>query len=284
MPSTNINAATGAENVVISGRSFSLGRRIRQENGYGLSVGGAAVYRVPLGGRYFVSLGADASGLDYTRPGFDLYQAEVFAGPRLVYRGGAASLVGPAARALYAGRPLFDATGVRLQSATSLTPRIDVAIRIGLSKQDYVAAYRDYSGPLATLSLALAFAIGPALAAQVSSSVAREDARAADLRYTAFGLGLALARQDLPWGLDATIGVSLFRPSAFQAQYDGVTPVFAVIRLDREYEASLSLGTRRLSWRGFEPVLTYSHTEHFSTIALYRFSRDQILVGIRRVF
>lgn len=279
VPNSNINAATGAEEVIIGGLPFTLSRQIRQQSGYGLNLAGAIEERLPLAGAVSLAIGGDASFTKYSRPGFDYFFGELFAGPRVLFHGGAVSLFVTAAKQTYAGQPLATATGLRLQGGIDLGPRAALALRANLADEFYVPAYRAYSGPLATLSLVLTVALTPRLALRLAPELARDNARDPALRYTGYGLTLSLARRGLPWGVSATLGIS-YRI----AQYDGVTPLFAVTRLDHEYGATFSLATRRLAWRGFEPVLSYAHTEHLSDIAIYRFTRDLVYLGLRRVF
>jgi hypothetical protein len=41
---------------------------------------------------------------------------------------------------------------------------------------------------------------------------------------------------------------------------------------------------RRLEYRGFAPRISFIHVQLESTIALYRFSRDQVQFGVTRQF
>jgi hypothetical protein len=66
--------------------------------------------------------------------------------------------------------------------------------------------------------------------------------------------------------------------------YHAPLAVFGTTRTDHAWAIRLDLLNRRLEYRGFAPRISFIHVQLESTIALYRFSRDQVQFGVTRQF
>jgi hypothetical protein len=85
--------------------------------------------------------------------------------------------------------------------------------------------------------------------------------------------------QDLGWGFSAGI-----EPAFSWTQYNAPVAAFGVTRHDNLYAVRLDVLNRRIEYRGFAPRLSFIYANQSSTIALYRYSRFQMQVGLTRQF
>lgn len=85
--------------------------------------------------------------------------------------------------------------------------------------------------------------------------------------------------QELFGGLTA-----LIQPEYLRARYDDVTPAFGVERRDNLWRTRLRLTNRRWVFKGFTPELTLIRSSWRSNIDLYSYDRNQVQLGVSKLY
>jgi hypothetical protein len=122
------------------------------------------------------------------------------------------------------------------------------------------------------------YVLSPSSLFQFQVGFNRQDATIQPYSYSAWWLGGGYI-QDLPFGFSAG-----FQPSYYLSYFDAPLPAFQVTRSDHTWMLNFTLLNRRLEYHGLTPRVSYSFTDQQSNIALYRYTRSQIQLGLTSQF
>ena len=257
-PDSNLNTASGSRTILIDtpfGRlPFTRSAEAAPKSGLGVSVWGGGEYQYPLGPRWRLRSGADASVREYKGGDFDRHFLSAHLGPRrLIDARTEASLLATVARQWTAGMPETDRFGLRLEGEHRLTPRLAMFARASAARRNC----RDcdwLDGPVGDVSLGASWAALPILrlGGNAGYGWTRANAEHWRSRGPQASLGATLA---LPAGF--TVGL---RASERRTEYRG--PGFRHLTIDRKPRKdrtrtlSLSVHNRAVTLLGFSPRLS----------------------------
>jgi hypothetical protein len=122
------------------------------------------------------------------------------------------------------------------------------------------------------------YTITPSKLVRLSGGLASQSAKVSSLAFMTEWVAFDYY-QDLPWGFTAGI-----EPAFAWTQYNEAQSAFGVTRHDELWAARLDVLNRRFEYGGFAPRLSFIYANQSSTIALYRYSRFQVQLGLTRQF
>ena len=257
-PDSNLNTASENRTIYLDtpfGRlPFTLDESNARESGVGVSVWGGGEYQHPLGPRWRLRAGADASAREYKGHDFDSHFTSAYLGPRwLIDARTEASLLATGQRQWSAGAPETDQFGLRLEGAHRLTPRLYLQGRAGLRRRNC----RDCNwldGPVGEVSVGANWAALPTL--RIGGNAGWRWNRANSESNRSSGPEASLgATLDLPAGF--TVGA---RAALHWTDYQGNGNAHRTIdrepREDKTQTLSLSIHNRAFTVFGFSPRVT----------------------------
>lgn len=276
-PDSNVNTASGDRTIFLDfgGQRLPFTRQgdIAPKSGLGLSLWGGGEYQYPLGPRWRLRSGANASIREYKGGDFDRHSVSVHLGPRrLIDAKTEASLLATASRQWTAGVPETDRFGIRLEGEHRLTPRLALfaranAVRLNCRDCNHL------DGPEGDVTLSASWAALPIL--RVSGNAGWSWARANSEHWRnsgpRAGLGATLA---LPAGF--TLGL---RASLQRAEYQGRGFAHHTIdrkpREDETQTVSLSVHNRAVTVLGFSPRLSLIREERDTNAQALDYRRNR---------
>ena len=279
-PDTNIGGSSDQRIITIYGLPFERDAEDLATSGIGASVWGGWAYEHPLGERFRLRGGLDASVRDYAGSRFDRVFLAAHAGPRwLVDRDTDASVLASARRQWTAGAPAYDGLGGRLEAGHRFTRRLTA----GASASWHERAYRTEThldGPTMDLSLRGAWVVTPTVRADAAAGWGRDRPEMErwrhDRRWLRMGVTTALPR-------GFTVGGSgELRWSDYEGNWFPHTP--GEPREDRTYSLRASVHNRAIAWQGFSPQLSLVHEVRDTNAQLYDYERTGGELRFVRVF
>lgn len=278
VPDSNVNAGTAARAVNLYGLPFTLEDSARKTSGIGVaaSLGGSVQAVIDRDTR--LVMGGRLSLLDYQGGRYDDRAISAYLGPRFLT--GAASEVTTtaiASRRWYGGEGFSTGAGGRVEGQIALSPRwlLSGAVSLQHLAYDDISAF---DGPVASAAAGLTYGLDEVSLVRLELAAMREQAHEEPFRNSQWVLGASYYRE-LPWGFGISLGGSVNF-----ARYDSRLAAFGVTRHDDTLTGRIALSNRAIELFGFTPVLTYLHTDRFSSIALYEFSRDRVEISFTRNF
>ena len=276
-PDTNENAATGVSLINIYGLPFALDPSARRKSGVGLTGDIGGEWSPLLSGNIKARIGADAYRLDYGGGQFDDMTISSYAGPQLLFADWDISALVTGFQRWYGNRPFLNGGGGRLTADIGITSDWLIGVSIGAQSLFY-RIISAQNGPLFSLQGQASYVLSPSSLFQLQAGYNRQDAAASPYSYSAWWLGGGYS-QDLPFGFSAG-----FQPSYYFTDYDAPLAGFGVTHADRTLSLSFSLLNRRFEYHGFTPKFSYGFTDQQSNIALYRYNRSQLQIGLTSQF
>lgn len=285
-PDSNLNAASGERTIFLDtpfGRlPFTRQGDVTPKSGVGVSIWGGGEYQYPLGPRWRLRSGANASIREYKGGDFDRHFLSAHIGPRrLIDAQTEASLLATVERQWTAGAPETDRFGLRLEAEHRLTPRLSVFGRASAARRNC----RDCNwldGPVGDVSLGASWAALPILRFGGNAGWSWTRANSEHWRNSGpqASLGATLA---LPAGF--TVGL---RASLQRTEYQGRG--FAHRTIDREPREdetrtlSASVHNRALTLAGFSPRLSLIREERETNAQALDYDRNRAELSFVRQF
>jgi outer membrane protein len=280
-PDTNINAATTAQSVDVYGLPFAISNDARQTSGVGLMLNLGTSYQWDIADNTKWKVGGGYYGTEYTHSEFSDRQITGYTGPRfLLGEGSEVSVLGTASRRWFGDVPLTYGVGGRVEGRTTLSPRFILDGAIAGQELHYNAErYSAYTGPVASISAGLTYALDPSSFIRGGAGVTREQTALAAFRDHQYAPSLGYYRENLPYRFAVYVGAQ-----ATFIRYDAALAAFGVVRKDTEVSYRLSLSNKYIDFKGFTPVISYVHTDRYSNIAFYSYHRDHGEIGVTQNF
>jgi hypothetical protein len=189
------------------------------------------------------------------------------------------SVLATGAHRWYGGKNLTEAYGLRVEGEKPLGQRLLLNGAVGWQNQTYLRRqFSLYSGPVYQANAILTYAQRGGFLRGVAGIV-RENARISPLRDWQYVLGAGIYRHTLPARFSAYVSTQVAL-----ARYDAALPAFGVTRRDEQIDLRVSLSNAKFTFGRFTPIFTYIHSERFSNIPIYAYSRDRFELGFNWTF
>ncbi|MGP9767625.1 surface lipoprotein assembly modifier [Halomonas sp. AOP13-D3-9] len=276
-PDTNINAAPSVEEISIFGLPFQLSEDAQSQTGVGMLLNTSAEWTPHIGERTRLRLGGNLYRTDYSGGDFDDTLANVHIGPKFQLGDLELSTLLTGFHRWYGNEPYNHGTGIRqeLTYYPSSRTRLHTSLEHQWVRHDEASSL---DGSRTSWLGSWQFALSPSSGVMGLLGVSRESTELDMLSNTVYRGGLGYYRE-LFGGLTA-----LIQPEYLHARYDDVTPAFGVERRDDLWRARLRLTNRRWVFKGFSPELTLIRSSRSSNIDIYSYDRDQIQLGISKLY
>ncbi len=280
VPDSNINAATTADSIDVFGLPFTLDPTAQQQSGIGLSVGGAAAYRLPLSEHTRLKLGASYFDTEYINNKFSDRNLGAQIGPSFILSGDdEVAVLASASRRWLFGKTFTNSTGLRLEGQSALSSRWLAAGAVSWENRKYEAPYADYTGPVYTANAALSYALDASSLLQGTAGVVRERANVDALRSWQYIVSTTYFIENLVGRFAVGFGVQ-----AALVRYDAMQVAFGKIRRDKQVDYRVNISNANLDVWGFTPVINLTHADRYSNINLFTYHRNRAELGVRRNF
>ena len=276
-PDTNVNAAPSIEEISIFGLPFQLSEDAQRQTGLGLLLNTSAEWSPHIGERTRLRVGGDLYRTDYSGGDFDDTLASVYLGPNVQLGNTEFSTLLTGFHRWYGNKPYNHGTGIRqeLTHYPSSRTRLHTSVEHQWVRHDQA---NSLDGTRTSWLGSWQYALTPSSGVMGLLGVSRESTELDMLSNTVYRSGMGYYRE-LFGGLTA-----LLQPEYLHARYDDVTPAFGVERRDDLWRTRLRLTNRRWVYRGFSPELTLIHTSRDSNIDLYSYDRNQIQLGVTKLY
>ena len=274
---SNRNGGPASDSVTLFGLPFQLSPGTRQSKGVGTVVDAGAEWINNPGHALRWRVGAQFHRAQYLPTAYDDMTLGGDFGPRLTLGHWDLGLTGTVARRWYGDRVYNTTVSGGADATWFASRRFGLSAQAGVSSQSYaVDPVQDGLGRDA--SLAVLWIPAPTTVVRATAGLQWQDA--GDPGYASRGtrIGLSYGRE-FAGGL--TVAVA---PGWTRIGYDGVLDLFGVQRVDHQISGEISVTHRGLVWHGMVPRITLAETVNASTIALYRFHRTRLGLGLTRAF
>jgi hypothetical protein len=276
-PDTNLNTGSSAREVALFGLPFDLSEEARQRSGVGIAVEAGAEWAPRIGRGKRLRLGVSGQRREYSGSSFDDMTGAAYAGPRWVSGKWDLSLLGTAYKRWYGARPYNQAAGGRLEATYYFTPRLGLSAAVAAQWVRYRRA-RERDGRLISFNATAFHAITSSSAVTLKAGVGRQEARIAPYANWS-GFVAAGYFRDLPKGFSVYV-----EPSFSLARYDEALLGFGKRRSDNSQSVLITLLNRHVVFARFTPRISYTFTRQRSALALYRFQRSRLEIGLTTIF
>jgi tetratricopeptide (TPR) repeat protein len=274
---TNVNGATSVRTIDLYGVPFTLSDNARQKTGVGIAIDVGGEWSPLLWESTKARLGAAVHRLEYGGHSFDDMTTSVYAGPEFLFLRWQMDTLITSFRRWYGGEPYNEGIGGRGIVSYAVSQALELTTALDLQTVSYrVATFQN--GPLISGNVNLGYTLSPSSTVLVSGGFASQKAKLAAFADSTYWFALDYYR-DLPWGFSGN-----FQPAYSWTRYDAPLAAFGVIRADRTLALRFDVLNRRIEYGGFAPRLSYIYVSQQSSIALYRFSRNQVQLGLTRQF
>ena len=277
-PDSNINAATVVKTVTLFGVPFQLDQNAQKSSGIGFVGGLGGSYQFDIDDDRRLIVGGNLRDLDYAGNRFDDRTVGTFVGPRfLLGTDSEVAVKAVANRRWYGGLSYTWGLGGRVEAETTLSNDVLVNGWLDVEQVTYDQIPLN-SGPVAASGGAVTYGLDQVSFVRFDMSITREQTKDFVFRDTQYSFGPSYYR-DVPWGFGLLIGAS-----ADVALYDQSSDAFGVTRHDHAFSYRLGISNKQINLFGITPVITYTHTDRYSNIALYAYGRDRAEISMSRNF
>jgi tetratricopeptide (TPR) repeat protein len=274
---TNVNGATSVHAVDLYGLPFTLSDNARQKSGSGIAVDLGGEWSPLLWGSTKARFGTAIHRLEYGGHSFDDMTISAYAGPEFLFPRWQVDALITSFRRWYGGELYNEGIGGRGVVSYTLSPKLQLATALDLQTVSYRTATFQ-NGPIISGNMALSYTNSPSSFSRITVGTASQRANLAAFANNTYWLALDYYR-DLPFGFSANL-----EPAFSWTRYDAPLAAFGVTRSDRAWALRFDVLNRRIEYAGFAPRLSYIYASQHSSIALYRYSRSQIQLGLTRQF
>lgn len=274
---TNVNGATNLQTVYLYGLPFTLSDTARQTSGIGAAIDISGEFSPLVSDNSKFLIGGLVHRLQYGHTRFDDMTVSLYAGPQFFAGRWRFDVLAAGFGRWYGEAPYSDAVGGRASVGYALLP----TLQIGLTLDGQSVSFRpvhDQNGPIYAANGEIAYTISPSRIVRLSSGMAAQEAQLSAYANDTYWAALDYY-QDLPFGFSANL-----EPAWYTASYHAPLAAFGATRVDRTWAFRLDLLNRRIEYAGFAPRISYIHAQSDSSIALYRYTRDQVQFGVTRQF
>jgi outer membrane protein len=274
---TNINGATNVRTINLYGLPFTLSDNARATSGLGAAIDLAGEWSRLIFGNTKARFGGLLHRLEYSGHTFDDMTVSAYAGPEFLFSTSEYDALITSFRRWYGGEPYNE--GVGLRGIASYVPA--PAVQLSVSFDAQTISYRQQTflnGPVYSGNLQAAYTLSPASSGRLTLGMASQRAKSPGFGNNVYWVAMDYYR-DMPFGFSGN-----FQPAYSWTYYCAPLAAFGVVRADRTLVSRFDVLNRRIEYGGFAPRLSYIYVSQQSSIALYRFSRNQVQLGLTRQF
>ena len=269
-PDTNIGGTSDERIIYIFGLPFRRDAESLTTSGVGLSVWGGGEYQHPLGDRFRLRMGMDASRREYSGGRFDQMLVSWHAGPRwLATRTTELSVLGNWRHRWSANEPDYFDLGGRLTLAHRFTRRLTVNGRASWHDRRY-RTRKTLDGPVRNFSLSAGWVLTPTVRLEATGGYGRD--RPLSVKYRSESMSVQVgASVALPRGFTVGGGGSV-RWTDYEGDWFPSTAA-GVSREDKTYNLRASVHNRALTFFGFSPEVSLIHEVRKTNAQLYDYKK-----------
>jgi len=274
---SNINGATNVRTINLYGLPFTLSDNARATSGSGVAIDLAGEWSPLIFANTKARFGGLLHRLEYSGHRFDDMTVSAYAGPEFLLSTSQYDALITSFRRWYGGEPYNEGVGLRGIASYVPTP----AVQLSASIDAQTVTYRQetfLNGPVYSGNLQVAYTISPASSVRLTSGIASQRAKSSGFGNNVYWVAMDYYR-DMPFGFSANV-----EPAYSWTNYDAAIAAFGATRHDRTLALRLDMLNRRIEYAGFAPRVSYIYITQQSSIALYRFSRNQVQLGLTRQF
>jgi tetratricopeptide (TPR) repeat protein len=274
---TNVNGATSIHQIDIYGLPFTLSDNARQKSGAGIALDVGGEWSPLLFGNTKARLGGQIHRVEYGGSAFDDMTVSAYAGPEYLLPRWQFDTLVTGFRRWYGNTPYSQGLGGRVGARFAVIPQL----LLGTSLDFQAVTYRqitEQNGSFFGANADATYIVTPSSLVRLSGGIGTLTAKVSSLASTTQWIAFDYY-QDLPLGFSAGI-----EPAFSWTHYNAPLDAFGVTREDQLWAARLDVLNRRIEYRGFAPRLSFIYANQSSTIALYRYSRTQVQIGLTRQF
>ena len=276
-PDTNINAATGLNEVTLFGLPFTLNQQAREKSGVGAVFSTSGEYRYPISDEVRLRSVASLWRAEYPGGQFDDMILRTELGPQWLRQDWDISVLGVYTQRWYGNDPYDTGAGPRIEVAYHALQRWRLEadaeyLRVGYHTQTF------QNGDYATTNFYPTFYLTPTSYLSPIVGFFRQSAAAPSFSFIGYRAGLGY-HQEIAYGMTVEA-----QPELLMSYYGGPNVMFGTTRRDRTVR--VALGVYRRDWVvfGFDPVFRYIFTDNSSNQLLYSFRRNQFEIGFTKEF
>ncbi len=276
-PDTNINAATDAHRITLSGVPATLSDEARRTSGVGVTANlyGSREERLSPDLRFRV--GGGLRTRTYREGAFNDRLLSLRAGPRFLFPAFDLRTEGTAGQRWIAGDTFSRTQGIELTGSWLAGPTWRLGATLRHERVDY-EGFRG-RGTTAAAGVDLVHALGPTTLLQADAGWSREALDQKGYSWRAFTVGGAVSRE-LPRGFVASGGAT-----RVWRRYGAPLPWLGPdARWDRTWAAWVRLSNRYVALFGFMPEITVRYERRKSNLVLYDYTRAVGELGVVRTF
>jgi len=166
--------------------------------------------------------------------------------------------------------------GIAPQFGWQVSPRLSVQGSLAWQNKHY-RRNRQRNGKALTFSPSLRYGINASSYASLSGYVGKEHSGIQTNRNASHGVTLGYYKAfNQSWSLYAA-------PSWSKTRYEGIEVAYGNKRRDEQLEFTSNLNYLYAPW-GVNVTLSYTHTHNRSSLALYRYKREQTMLSVNKEF
>jgi outer membrane protein len=273
-PSTNVNNGSSYKTVYAPGGSISIPDEYQQKSGVGFTTGLNVGYSHRLGNDFSVVLGGGINGRIYDDSDFNSYGASQSAELRYLLNGG---FIGVGAIASESTN--YDISQDKYDFYNSYGPRISLQKAVSTQDQINLSAiheWRNYKinpgseGTALQLNGSWTHAFNSATYGTLDVGFDNVRSQNDYSSYRAYSLGASIYKE-LPFGVTASL-----RGEIRIADFEGVMPIYNLVRDDNRYTGTLNLTKRDFNIFGYAPGIEYTYVYNDSNIANFKFDSHAV--------
>lgn len=275
-PDNNINRAQRGSVAEVGTLQVELSEDARAQSGIGLTIGGQAYWRPPVGGDTGLLMTLSGSGDLYRKSRFNDVSTALTAGPELRWGSSRIRLAGVFGLRWFGESRYSKSYGASFNWLRPLDPRSQLQLDLSAIRNNY-----RINPALNGLTTGAVFryerALSPRLFGRLSLRATRQEARDPAFATWSTGSELLLAREAGPLTFYGRAGYDrIWADASFSFP--------PVRRKDRQLDLEAGAALRRLSIWGLSPLLRIRWTKNKSPVFFYDFNRTRLELGFTREF
>ena len=228
-------------------------------------------------------VGTNLYHTEYSGSEFDDSILSYHVGPRFDRRNMSVSTLLTGYKRWYQHEEHSDAVGGRVEIFYRFSSRLRASFITDYQEVSY-KRFTSNDGHRKGVSGTFDYALTESSGIQVTGGFFRESTQRSFNSSDSYRVGIGYYRE-------LAHGINIFlQPEYTLTKYDDVNPIHTFFllgnekRKDETYRFNVSLSHRQWQYKGFTPTILFIHSQRKSNYELYDFSRNQVQLGVRRIF
>ena len=280
-PDDNINSAPDITRIGPDGVLRLDG--FEKSSGLGLLINTGVEWTPRMNESTRLRVGTNLYHTEYSGSEFDDSILSYHIGPRFDRRNMSVSTLLTGYKRWYQHEEHSDAIGGRVEFFYRISSRLRTSIITDYQEVSY-KRFASNDGHRKGIRGTLDYALSESSGIQLTGGFFRESTQRSFNSSDSYRVGFGYYRE-------LGHGVNIFiQPEYTFTRYDDVNPIHTFFllgnekRKDETYRFNVSLSHRQWQYKGFTPTVLLIHSQRKSNYELYDFSRNQVQLGVRRIF